>query len=230
MKMQIGVGTISLILTAALMPNAAEALSTTVNCPAQSIAAAVNAGFDEIAIVGTCTEDVGIQQDDVTLQGGTVIGEITVNGARRVTIQDMTIRGDGTPGKNGIVVINGAAVTLSAVTVDGATTGIVINQGSSEIVDSTIKNNTSSGIDFDEGGYGLVSNSTIQNNTDLGVHIGHSSSGNHILGNPLGVSVDFSGSTTFPEFSPGVCLVGAAARFLAMDLRDRLCPPTVLTM
>ena len=175
MKMQIGAGGISLILTAALMPNAAEALSTTVNCPAQSIAAAVNAGFDEITIVGTCTEDVGIQQDDVTLQGGgaggTVIGELSVTGARRVTIQNLTVRGGS---GSGIAAADGAAVAVTNVTIDGvADTGISATNGSFINVNGATVQNSGGGvgISVDMGAQAVIAGSTIRNNSDTGISV-----------------------------------------------------------
>jgi Right handed beta helix region len=165
-----------LALASAAFPRAAEAMSTTVNCPGNSITGALNAGFDDITVVGTCNEDVEIRQDDVTIQGGTVTGELTVNGARRVTIQNLTVRGDGTPGKNGILAINGAAVTIANVTVHGvAATGIAVNGSTTNVDGSTVENSGGTGIDFDSGSSGTVTASTIQNNTDVGVNVGSAS-------------------------------------------------------
>ena len=54
-----------------------------------------------ITVQGLCEEDVFIDKDDVTLKGATgpatdeIVGGITIDGAQRVTVQDLTIR-DGT--------------------------------------------------------------------------------------------------------------------------------------
>ena len=170
-----GVGVVSLILIAAMMPTVAQAVSTTVNCPTDSIAAAVNAGFEEITVVGTCTENVAIQQDDLTIQGGgaggTIIGELSVTGAHRVTIQNLTISGG--PG-HGIAAVDGAAVAVTNVIINGvADTGIIATNGSFINVNGTTVQNSGggTGIAVDMGAQAVIAGSTIRNNSDTGISV-----------------------------------------------------------
>jgi hypothetical protein len=81
-------------------------MALTVACPADSIQAAVDRAEPgtplTITVGGTCTEEVVITTDDVTVQGNNiindqVIGGFTITGAHRVTIKSLTIR-DGTTG------------------------------------------------------------------------------------------------------------------------------------
>jgi pectate lyase len=78
-----------------------------------TITVAVAGGFDDITVVGTCMENVEIRQGDVTIQGGgtggTVVGQLFVNGARRVTIQNLSIQRDGAPGSHGILALTAPA-------------------------------------------------------------------------------------------------------------------------
>lgn len=96
-----------------------------------------------VIIEGTCQEDVEITADDVTLQGGSgaVDGQITIDGARRVVIDGLTVTGNG----NGIQARRNAAVTVQ---------------------NSTIENNAVSGIDVTQGAFALIDNNTIRSNTD----------------------------------------------------------------
>jgi len=214
------IGGLALLLAAASMPTAAEALSTTVNCPGESIADALNAGFDEITVNGTCTENVEIKQDDVTIQGDgddTVMGELFANGARRVTIQNLRVQGDGTPGTNGIVAIAGAAIAVTAVVVVGhGDSGIIVGRGATAVLDQVTIRNTGIGVILDRtssveignvsliedsdigviilnGSMGEVVNSTIQNNASTGISVIRSSLTLHdsiVQGSPEGVSVN----------------------------------------
>jgi len=198
MKMQMRAGAIAILLAVNLMPTAAEALSTTVNCPTQSIVAAVNAGFDEITIVGTCTENVGIQQDDVTLQGGgsggTVIGELFVTGAHRVTIQNLTISGGS---GHGIAAVDGAAVAVTNVTINGVgDTGIVATNGSFINVNgATVQNSGGgTGITVDMGSQAVIAGSTIRNNSSTGISVLRGGivtlAGTTIAGSPEGLALN----------------------------------------
>ena len=75
------VGSLMIASAAFLLPTPAQALSTTVNCPGQTIAGALNAGFDEITVSGTCTENLNIRQDDITIQGDgndTLVGQLWI--------------------------------------------------------------------------------------------------------------------------------------------------------
>ncbi len=199
-------GGLALLLAAAWMPRAAEALSVTVDCaidPPDTIAGALNDAAmdidpDIVTVNGTCTENVEIRQDDVTIQGDpndggdAIVGQLLVNGAHRVTIQDLTITSSPF---NGIAAVDGAAVTIARVTVDGAAESgvLAVNGASVNLNEVTIQNSGGDGIHLDFGALGFVVGSTIQNNATIGIFVfRHSSAvlgGNTIQGNPAGVSV-----------------------------------------
>jgi parallel beta-helix repeat protein len=189
----------ALVLAALAIPTAAEALSTTVNCPGESIADALSAGFDEITVEGTCTENVEIRQDDVTIQGNgndTVMGELFVNGARRVTIQNLSVQGDGTPGTNGIVATNDAAVTVAGAVVDGpGDHGVIALHGASAVLDQvTIRNATHGVAAEDNASVEIRNGSLIENMSEIGIRIGRGSSGVVLastIENNGGTGIDF---------------------------------------
>ncbi len=69
-----------------------------------------------IVIDGTCTEEVTITKDDITLKGdATVDGTITITGAQRVTIDGLNV--------NSVSVLDNASVTINDATIesDGST-------------------------------------------------------------------------------------------------------------
>lgn len=118
----------------------------TVDCPEDSIGDALAQAKPGRALVltvtGTCTENVTIARDDVTVQGGgQVVGQITVDGAQRVTISGVTVTGPG----NGIEARANAAI-------------IVRN--------ATIENNEISGIDVRQGAFALIDGNVIRFNTE----------------------------------------------------------------
>ena len=196
------IGGLAIVLAAASMPTAADAMSTTVNCPGESIAAELNAGFDELTVNGTCTEDVEIRRDDVTIQGDpndgpdTIVGEVFITGAHRVTIQDLAISNSQF---HGIAAVDGAAVTVARVTVDSvANAGIIATGGAHLRADQvTIKNSGGGvGIQLDLGSQALLTNSTILDNGGEGIELLRGSvaeiSGNTIKDNAEGVGLDVS--------------------------------------
>ncbi len=77
-----------------------------------------------ILVSGTCTENVNITKDDITIQGDNIIddqvvGGFTITGAQRVTIKSLTIR-DGTTGYPvGVFASRGASVVLDDIFVSG---------------------------------------------------------------------------------------------------------------
>ncbi len=138
-------GGLALFFAATVLPSGAEALiPTTVNCPAESIAVAIDSGFDEITVNGTCTENVVIRQDDITIQGDgndTVIGQLWLEAARRITIQNLTINGGP---EHGIAAVNGAAVTVRNLVIENVPgAGVILTGGGSALLDHvTIRNAT----------------------------------------------------------------------------------------
>jgi len=191
------IGGLAIVLAAASMPTAAGAMSTTVNCLGESIADALNAGFDEITVNGTCTEDVEIRRDDVTIQGDpndgldTIGGQVFITGAHRVTIQDLAISNSQF---HGIAAVDGAAVTVARVNIDSvAGAGIIATDGAHLSADQvTIQNSGAGGIALDTGAVANIANSTILDNGESGIGTSRGSvitlSGNTISGSPEGVT------------------------------------------
>jgi hypothetical protein len=194
-----GLGIVALVV-ALLAPSAASAVN--VNCNAgRTIAAALARGQRDITVIGTCTENlIEIRLDDVRIVGqpnARIIGEVFINGARRVSIANLTVQG-GTPGPNGIagisvfdgghvlvtnvvienvpgpgVYLERASAVLDAVTVQGSEDGVLAYMGSALNIrnGSQIQSNTAIGVHLDLGAAGNVDDSTMQNNGDTGVSL-----------------------------------------------------------
>ena len=121
--------------------------AATVNCGTDTIgdvlAAATPGGRLTITINGTCTENVTITRDDVTLEGNggsdVVDGQISINGARRVMIKNLTVTGPGA----GISGFENASFTVEESTIDAnGTDGIQVHDGANaNILNNTITNN-----------------------------------------------------------------------------------------
>jgi parallel beta-helix repeat protein len=162
----------------------AQSLVKKVNCTkGQTITRALR-GCDGIPVTiqvkGTCSENVDIARDDVTLipdpLGGTVIGPdsnkptIIVRGFRTV-IDGLTVSGGGT----GIVVRGGATIQNCTVQNTGAN-GIVFFHGGNGTVDHcTVQSNGGHGVVV-EGGSATVINSAISSNTFTGIVVSVSGS------------------------------------------------------
>ena len=194
------IGGLVLVLAAASVPTAAQAVATTVDCSVATIVDALDAGFDEITVQGTCTEDVEIRRDDITIQGDpndgpdTIVGQVFIAGAHRVTIQDLAISNSQF---HGIAAVDGAAVTVARVTIDSVTgVGITgVNGAMMNLDHVTVQNSgEGTGIQLDLGSSGAIIDSTIQNHTATGISVfRHSTAilgGNTIQDNPEGVSVN----------------------------------------
>jgi hypothetical protein len=146
----------------------------TVVCPADSIQAAVDQAVPgtllTITVDGTCTEEVVITTDDVTIQGNNivddhVIGGFTITGAHRVTIKSLTIR-DGTLSYPvGVFASRGAAVVLDDIFVSGqGGAGIYVNRNAhADILGSTVENPASgdNALLINDGAAVRASNSTF---------------------------------------------------------------------
>ena len=126
----------------------------TVNCP-DSIQDAVDqaaAGTPlTITVIGTCTEEVVITADDITVQGldpvtDQVIGGFTITGAHRVTIKDLTIRDGATSYPVGVSASRGASVVLDGLVIFGqgggqGGTGIFLSRNAyADIIDVDVTN------------------------------------------------------------------------------------------
>ncbi len=105
----------------------------TVDCTSDTIADALAEAAPgvplTVTITGTCTEDVVIERDDITLVGAAgnktdeIVGGVTIRAAQRVTVQDLTIR-DGTTAPfasfpAGVFLTNAASATLLNLAVSG---------------------------------------------------------------------------------------------------------------
>lgn len=116
-----------------------------------------------ITVQGTCTENVSIARDDVTLMGGsgTVNGQITVNGARRVSIVGLTVTGPGF----GIVATENADVTVQDSTIDlNDAGGLDVNSGALVVlIHNTIRGGNTYGLFVRDGGIARIErNNTLE--------------------------------------------------------------------
>ena len=121
-----------------------------VNCPFDSIQDAVDeaeAGTPlTITVNGTCTEEVVITTNDVTVQGNSiadeVVGGFTVTGAQRVSIKHLTIRDGTTSYPVGVFASRGAAVVLDDLFISGQSgAGIYVSRNAyADILGSTVQN------------------------------------------------------------------------------------------
>jgi parallel beta-helix repeat protein len=195
----------------------AQSFVKKVNCTkGQTITHALQ-GLDFIPITiqvkGTCSENVEIVRDDVTLKadplGGTVIGldpnEPTINvRAFRTVIDGLTISG----GRGGITVRGGA--TIRNCTVQNADrNGIKVYHGGHGTVDNcTVQNNSRHGI-YIEGGSATVINSAISLN---GVGVGVQSGGSARIGiTDVG---QYAGNTISSNYGSGIFIYGGGSAYI----------------
>lgn len=227
---------VSLAMTIALAPGPAEALNTisvTVDCATTSLADLINGVAQRpsvaavLTIKGTCTEDIAIEFDDVTLKGdpvdgGTISGTITIKGARRVVIDDLTVTGPG----DGIVGIDNAAFTVrnSDISNNSATEGsegsgiVVVNSSSANITGSTISSNAGPGVGVFLSASAFLTSNQIINNIESGILVGDAGSvdltSNTIQSTgPCGIQAEAGGAveleggnTVTSDGRPAICL------------------------
>ena len=90
-----------------------------------------------IFVKGTCTEDVTVGKDDLTLaaheDGGTVAGLIGVVGAQRVTIDGLKVTGSG-----GVVIArdNASLIIKNAVIESAGNTAVVATRSASVVMEN----------------------------------------------------------------------------------------------
>lgn len=147
----------------------------TVNCGTfPGISDAIALGHKDVFVNGTCTEDVFVSVDDVTIAGGAngeIAGTLSVVGAKRFTIRNMTVTVPGIAFE-GVLVMNGASATVDNIFVTGSLEcGVLVFMGSfADVRNSTIDGN----------GWGLCAsvgsvvsgrNNTIRNSANEGVAI-----------------------------------------------------------
>ncbi len=208
-----------------------------VNCVDNSISGALAqarpGGMFVVTVTGTCTENVTITRDDVLLQGGSgaVVGQITVDGARRVVIHGLTVSGPG----NGIEARRNAVVTVeSSLIENNAVSGIDVRQGAFATIDGNmIRSNAQCEVLVRDSGHVRLLNNVVESSSekppicnaligvfrDSRVRMG----GNAVTNNaPSGFAVDVEHGSTFRQ-DLGHDLIAGAVRVLNMgnaDFRD----------
>ncbi len=169
-----------------------EAQQVTVNCPADSIQAAIDAappaGHLTVTINGTCNENVLIRRDEVTLKGGAagvVVGQaaagveaaIEIEAARDVVIDSLSVSGGAA---SGILGIAGATFYVNSSVVDSnALEGIVVDFAASAVIESsTITNNgagkpihVGTGVIAQSGANVEIYGSTVEDNNSDGIGV-----------------------------------------------------------
>ena len=143
-----------------------------VDCSKKSLADAVRDASDKnstITFTGICNGPVVVTIDGLTLKGvGTAIIDgagadaLTLAGTSRVSLMDFKV----TNGLTGIVVRDGAHVTLTGVNShDNALAGVLIQTASSAtLTDVIVTNNGGIGVAVDDGVSVAVKNSTFTGN------------------------------------------------------------------
>jgi hypothetical protein len=168
----------ALSLIAAAAPASADHL---VDCGKESLSAAVEAFRDKdpvISFTGVCPGPIVIRIDGISLKGvdtaiidgGGQHDVITVVGAGRVTLAEFEVRN----GRNGIVAVNGAHLSLSDLNVhDNLVRGISLQTGSTAVLtDVTTRLNGLHGLDLQTGSSATVTGTlTASENRVFGINV-----------------------------------------------------------
>jgi nitrous oxidase accessory protein NosD len=166
-----------------------------VNCPAESLQAAINSApaGSTITVSGTCAENLLIRNEKqrVTIDGGTV----AVINAPNSSIPAFNVRGKG--------------ILIQNMTINGGSVGIYVNRGSNAVIHTNfIQNRAGHGVLVDELAFAVVTNNSIQNNAGAGVFVTEKStarigfnsdadsaaSANSIQNNGVGVAISNNSS------------------------------------
>jgi parallel beta-helix repeat protein len=162
--------TIALALSLGLLPTAAAALTADCNAnPSDALGNALAMAMpdDVIDLLGTCTQDVEIQTDGITIQGGAVMGQLFVKGARRVTIQDLHIVGSSV---HGIAAVNTATLTVRNVLIENVGhTGVILTNNSSGELDNVTIRSAGGGVTAEGGAKVVVFNGSLIEQVGSGV-------------------------------------------------------------
>ena len=127
-----------------------------------------------VTVTGSCTENLNITTDGVILNGG---GSSPTLGAIGIAASQTTLPA---------ISVRSKDVTINGFTIEGGTIGVLVSGASSaNIVNNTIKNNTTAGIIVKENSSAHIG---FINDSDT------SASSNTITGNPLGILVSASSS------------------------------------
>lgn len=179
-----------LLLTAEISHGSSANVATfSVDCSkGQTISAALERGNTAKALLvifkGTCTEQVTIARDDVTLQGGdpergaTVAGpnpgaDVIVLTGNRIRLENMTVTG----GNNGIRVQGMFNVDLLEVVVMGAATnGVLVRAGEVSLTGSRVEQAGFHGLNLQRQASARVVESAFLNNHEAGIMVQQGSS------------------------------------------------------
>jgi hypothetical protein len=205
-------GGVALAFASWALPALAEAV-VAVDCsnPKHTISSRVNSPGIVIVVRGTCTENVVITSDDVTITTDGVSPAtisaldtsqptIRLDGAHRIRIDGVTPGGlTISGGTYGILASRGSTLDLSNCTVAGnSQNGVVASYSSTLSVDScTVGPNTGNGVGASNTASLAITNSTVTNNTAAGVFAVRSSFvrvGQDLAGTPIAKPVTVSGS------------------------------------
>jgi hypothetical protein len=175
----------SALLLALICLSSARAADTTVGCPGGTPGAftSVNAaiaslpatGPNTIAISGTCTENVIVANVNsltlfgnptATLQPASANGRpLTIVIARGISINNLVLTGG-----RGVFVNDNSDVTFDTVTIQNSTgIGLTSIDSLAHIINSSVSNNTRSGISIGGGTFYLDSGVNVTNNGRVGV-------------------------------------------------------------
>jgi len=172
------------ITTFCLFAGTAFAVSPPLDCARKSLAEAVNAGHEKsIQFTGICSGPIVIQTDGLTLTGvGTAIIDgggqgqdaVTIKNLHAISLANLEIRN----GKNGIIGVNGAHISLADVNVhDNQVFGISLQTASSAIMSKvTTSHNGVHGLDLETGSAGTITGPfTSSDNRVFGINVNGSS-------------------------------------------------------
>lgn len=130
----------TVLFALALTSPSAHAVTVNVDCASgQRIQKAINKSDHGkrliLKVTGTCTEDVAIRRDGVTMRGGgTLNGNLTILSANRVLLKKMTFTGGSTAA---IIADVGAAIRIDDIDVrDYTGLGILIARGSAALIEN----------------------------------------------------------------------------------------------
>ncbi len=138
------------------------ASTKTVNCPGESLQAAVDAANqgDIINVTGTCSENVTIGNRKVNL---------TLDGQNVATI-------NGPNAGNATVIVRGTNIVIRNFEITGGRSGVFLTRGAVAVIDhNNIHNTTRYGIFIELSSFGVIKNNNIHNNPIDGIFVSDNS-------------------------------------------------------
>ena len=177
-----------------------------VSCPSESIAdtmAQARPG-DTIRVTGECVENVVVDKDRITLDGGdsAVIdgmdsggnksgSVIAVVGQQNVTIKGLTVKN----GEHGVYIADNANAKLDEVTISENVSGaVILNNSGIHVIDCVIEDNEEDGVFARNNGTVNIEDITVRNNGGDGIAaynnsfvLAYMDPGSNITGNTRGI-------------------------------------------